>query len=104
MSSHTPTRALATGFQACRFANAYLRLEDFTLLWNGRQRPCSRKAFELIWALAQMPRKTFSRDALIEAVWPGGQVVADEALTQVVFRARVALGPAGDLIKTVRGV
>lgn len=95
---------LAPPGRVCRFQGIELRLDDFLLIVEGRPRPCSRKAFELIWALCRQPRRTRPRDALIAEVWPGGQIVSDEALAQVVFRARNVLGPYGDLIKTVRGV
>jgi DNA-binding winged helix-turn-helix (wHTH) protein len=90
--------------RVCRFQGVELRLDDFVLIVDGRPRACSRKAFELIWVLCRQPRRTRTRDALIAEVWPGGQIVSDEALAQVVFRARNVLGPYGDLVKTVRGV
>ncbi len=40
----------------------------------------------------------------MDALWPGGQVVSDEALTQLVFRTRAVLGPYGPLLKTLRGI
>jgi len=40
----------------------------------------------------------------MDALWPGGQTVSDEALTQIIFRARNALGPYAGLIATVRGI
>lgn len=98
-TGHAPQPA-----QVFRFAGVELRPHDSVLVVDGRPRPCSRKALELIWALCRHPRRTRSRDALIAEVWPGGQIVSDEALTQLVFRARNALGPYGELINTVRGV
>jgi DNA-binding winged helix-turn-helix (wHTH) protein len=71
---------------------------------DGRPRPCSRKAFELIRALCRQPRRALPRDALIAEVWCGGQIVSDEALTQLVYRARNVIEPDGDLIVTIRGV
>ena len=41
---------------------------------------------------------------LTQALWPGGQIISDEALTPVIFRARSALGPYVAHLRTVRGV
>ena len=87
-----------------RFDGVTLRRERCELLLDGRPRPCSRKAFELLWALACYPRRARTRDELIAALWPGGQIISDDALTQVVFRARSVIGPYGKRITTIRGV
>lgn len=96
--------SLLRPIRVCRFKGVELRLDDYSLTVDGRARPCSRKAFELLRALCRQPRRTFPRDALINEVWPGGQIVSDEALTQLVYRARSVIGRYGDLIVTVRGV
>jgi DNA-binding winged helix-turn-helix (wHTH) protein len=87
-----------------RFRGVELRTDEYSLVVDGRPRPCSRKAFELIRALCRQPRRALPRDTLIAEVWPGGQIVSDEALTQLVYRARNVIEPYGDLIVTIRGV
>ena len=87
-----------------QFAGVVLDSERRSVWVDGRPVGCSGKAFALLLCLAERPRQPLPRDLLIDQVWPGGQVVSDEALTQLVFRARAVLGSHGGLIKTVRGV
>lgn len=70
---------------------------------DGQLCACSRKVFELLLALCRSGDRVSTRDELIEALWPGGQVVSDESLTQAIFRARAVLGRHADLIRTMRG-
>src|SRR5206468_2308328 len=43
-----------------------------------------------------------TKGELFTALWPGHAVVSEESLAKLVAKARAALGPAGDLIKTAR--
>ncbi|MCB1601240.1 MAG: winged helix-turn-helix domain-containing protein [Lysobacterales bacterium] len=86
------------------FAGVTLDLERRSVWVDGRPTGCSGKAFELLLVLCQHAQQPLPRDTLINKVWPGGQIVSDEALTQLVFRARAVLGPYGNVLKTVRGV
>lgn len=87
-----------------RFAGAELDVERLQLRIDGQASACPRKAFELLLLLCRAPETVLSRQHILDALWPGGQVVSDEALTQAIFRARSALGPYAGLIATVRGV
>lgn len=87
-----------------RFGRIALETHGRRLLVDGRERPMSRRAFDLLLILLRAPRRVHARDALIDALWPGGQIVSDEALTQAVFRVRAVLGADGERIATVRGV
>lgn len=71
---------------------------------DGQARECSRKAFELLLLLVRNAERVLPRDAVMDVLWPGGQIVSDEALTQLVFRTRAVLGPYGPLLKTLRGI
>ncbi len=74
------------------------------LLVDGRPRPCSQRALRLLMLLCEAPGRTLSRQHLLDRLWPGGQIIGDEALTQAVFRARACLGRHADRIVTVRGI
>jgi DNA-binding winged helix-turn-helix (wHTH) protein len=87
-----------------RFAGVVLDTHGHRLLVDGRQRACSTRAIALLQLLCQRPGQVWPRAELIDALWPGGQVVADESLSQLVFRLRAALGPYAECIATVRGV
>lgn len=90
--------------QGFRFANVEIDIPSREVRVAGRPQNCPPKAFELLLLLCQAPRTTIARAALLDALWPGGQVISDEALTQAVFRARNALGEHAGLLGTVRGV
>ena len=86
-----------------RFDDVELRPSARLLEVNGRSVNCPRLVFELLHLLCLHPGVLLRRDWLIEQLWPGGQVVADESLTQVLFKLRALLGPRGDAVVTVRG-
>ncbi|MBL8299422.1 MAG: winged helix-turn-helix domain-containing protein [Rhodanobacteraceae bacterium] len=87
-----------------RFAGVEVDPAGFSVRIDGLARDCSRKAFDLIWLMCRSEGQLLSRDEVTSALWPGGQLVSDEALTQIVFRARAVLGPYGALLRTIRGV
>lgn len=86
-----------------RFDGVELRPSARLLEVDGRPVSCPRLVFELLHLLCMHPGVLLKRDWLIEQLWPGGQVVADESLTQVLFKLRALLGPRGDAVVTVRG-
>jgi TolB-like protein len=88
---------------------ASLHFAGFTL---DQQRACLRgaagaeialrpKAFDLLVFLARNAGRTVSKDALLEAVWPGVHV-GDDSLFQAVREARRAIGDVtGSLLRSV---
>ncbi len=86
------------------FAGVELDASTQSMRVDGDPVACSRKAFELLLQLCLKPERVQTRDELIGVLWPGGQIVSDEALTQVIFRARALLGPYAGHLLTVRGV
>jgi DNA-binding winged helix-turn-helix (wHTH) protein len=90
--------------QRFRFDGVELDVASFSLSIDGEPVACSRRVFELLVLLCQAAGRVTSRNDLIDALWPGGQIVSDEALTQVLFRARSVLGPYAARLVTVRGV
>lgn len=95
---------LAPSTRFYRFAGVELDRAQYSVRVDGQPRTCSRKAFEFLVALCRAGDRVISRSELNAELWPGGQIVSDEALTQVIFRGRAVLGPYGPLIITVRGV
>lgn len=87
-----------------RFDGVVLDPAGHRLRVDGRDRACSRRALSLLELLCQRPGRVWPRSELLDALWPGGQVVADESLSQLVFRLRAALGTYGERVVTVRGV
>ena len=87
-----------------RYDGVFLDPTAHRLQVDGRDRACSRRALALLHLLCQRPGRVWTRSELLDALWPGGQVVADESLSQLVFRLRAALGRHAERIVTVRGV
>lgn len=92
------------GERLYRFAGVEVDTERLQIRVDGLPVACPRKAFELLVLLCRSPQTVLPRARIFDALWPGGQTVSDEALTQAIFRARSALGPYGGLIATVRGI
>ena len=63
----------------------------------------SPKAADVLEALAEMPERVWSRDALLERVWPR-VIVGEEVLTHAIAEVRAGLGDdfrAPHIIETV---
>ncbi|MCQ4164883.1 winged helix-turn-helix domain-containing protein [Tahibacter harae] len=87
-----------------RFADVVIEPQGRRIFVGQRERAASRRAFDLLLTLCAMPGRVLTRDELSARLWPGGQIVSDEALTQAIFRARAVLGAQGERIVTLRGV
>ena len=74
------------------------------LFVGGRERMCSQRAMGLLRVMCESDGQLMSKQQIIDRLWPGGQIVSDEALTQAVFRARACLDRYADRLVTVRGV
>ncbi|PZQ19724.1 MAG: hypothetical protein DI564_00295 [Rhodanobacter denitrificans] len=87
-----------------RFGNVVVETQGRRVFVDGRERKVPRRVFDLLLLLCRAPRRVIPRDVLYEALWSGGQIVSDEALTQAVFRVRALLGTEGRHVVTLRGV
>lgn len=73
------------------------------VLRDGERVHLSRLEFDLLRFLAERPGRVFSREALLEAVWGGGEVTP-RTVDVHVRRLRSKLGRDLQLLSTVRGV
>jgi class 3 adenylate cyclase/DNA-binding winged helix-turn-helix (wHTH) protein len=79
-------------YTAYRFGGLTLDLERGTLLTNDRRElPLRPKSFALLRLLVENAGRLLSRDAIMEAIWPG-VFVCDDSITQSVADIRGALG------------
>ncbi|MDJ0787288.1 MAG: response regulator [Myxococcota bacterium] len=62
------------------------------------------KEFRLLSALMNRPGHVMSRQRLLDSVWGSEITVTERTIDTHLKRLREKLGPAGDLIETVRGV
>jgi TolB-like protein len=68
---------------------------------DGAEIALAPKPFDLLVMLARNPGRTLSKDALLDAVWPGVHVTED-SLVQAVRMARRAIGDeAGQVLRSV---
>ncbi len=96
-------RAFAKG-RRFRFDGVMVDEAAARLFVDGRERLCSQRALRLIVVMCESGGQVLPKQRVIDQLWPGGQIVSDEALTQLVFRARNCLDSYADRLVTVRGV
>ena len=71
---------------------------------DGRPVELSPREFALLEYFLRHPGVALSRDRLLDHVWPSGVAVTLNAVDAYVHYLREKLGPAGDRIRTVRGI
>jgi two-component system, OmpR family, response regulator ResD len=52
-----------------RFTNLEININEHTITTVGQTLPLTSKEMELLWCLASHPKRTFSREMLLEKVW-----------------------------------
>jgi pimeloyl-ACP methyl ester carboxylesterase len=84
-----------------RFAQFELDLEPGRLTEDGVERKLRPKAFEMLRLLVEGHGRLFSKDELLQTLWPG-LIASEDSLVQAVSDIRAALGPgASKIIVTV---
>jgi len=81
-----------------------LDTEKFTVRLDDRSLDLTATEFRLLELFCRSPERVFSRDQLIEGVWGYDKPVIDRTIDTHMRNLRDKLGPAGDLIRTVRGI
>jgi len=71
---------------------------------NGAHVELSPREYSLLECLLRHPGQALTRDQLLDHAWPYGVAVTPNAVDAYVHYLRDKLGPAGDLVRTVRGV
>ena len=85
-----------------RFAGVVLDLRRQALVVDGEDVASTPLSLRLLQVLCEADGQLVKRQALFDALWPGGQEVSDASLSQLVWRLRGTLGAYGGLIATVR--
>jgi two-component system phosphate regulon response regulator PhoB len=78
--------------------------EGHRCLLEGAEVELTAKEFGLLAALMSGPGRVWSREKLLEDVWGSDISVTHRTVDTHLKRLREKLGPAGELIHTVRGV
>lgn len=71
---------------------------------DGGSVELSPREYSLLECFLRHPGQALTRDQLLDHAWPFGVAVTPNAVDAYVHYLRDKLGPAGDLIRTVRGV
>jgi two-component system phosphate regulon response regulator PhoB len=71
---------------------------------KGEEVELTAKEFELLRSLMQRPGRVMTRDQLLDDVWGTDIAVTSRTIDTHLKRLREKLGPASELIETVRGV
>jgi len=71
---------------------------------NGAEVSLTAKEFSLLQALMTRPGRVLTREQLVDRVWGSDVAVTLRTIDTHLKRLREKLGPAGDLIDTIRGV
>jgi two-component system phosphate regulon response regulator PhoB len=71
---------------------------------DGRAVELSPREYSLLECFLRHEGQALTRDQLLDHAWPYGVAVTPNAVDAYVHYLRDKLGPAGELIRTVRGV
>ena len=71
---------------------------------EGDEVPLTAKEFGLLVTLMGRPGRVLTRERLLDEVWGADITVTSRTIDTHLKRLREKLGPAGDMIETVRGV
>lgn len=103
MAEAEPSHAPSPRPAAYRFAGVVLDLHRGCLRVDGTEVAAAPLLLQLLQCLCESEGRLLPRQLLFDTLWPGGQVVSDAALSQLIWRLRAALGPYAECIATVRG-
>ena len=102
------TRAPAAAAQEdiVRVDKLEIDIPEHRSTWDGEEIALTATEFQILLALAQQPRRVFSREDLMRAVYAPNIHVSDRTLDSHVRHVRAKLGAVGadGLIETVHGV
>ena len=78
--------------------------EQYEASVDGRQLSLTATEFRLLHHLAAHPGFARNRDELLDVIWGEDKFVTPRTVDTYIRRLREKLGPAGDMIQTLRGV
>ncbi|NIN72837.1 MAG: response regulator [Gemmatimonadetes bacterium] len=98
-----PSEPGAKGGRVLRAGSITVDIGANRVAGEGSEIELTPKEFQLLVCLIERRGRTQSRSALLEAVWNTTAAIETRTVDMHVGRLRIKLGPAGDLIETVRG-
>ncbi|MGB1970900.1 MAG: response regulator transcription factor [Flavobacteriaceae bacterium] len=79
-----------------------INVEEYKVVYQGKEIILPRKEFELLYLLASKPGKVFKRLKIMESVWGSDVVVGDRTIDVHIRKLREKIGE--EFFKTVKGV
>ena len=89
--------------EVLRFEGVEIHPSGKVCLVDGQQVKLPRKEFEILCTLVSHPGRVFSREELLDRIWPENTVVLERVVDVNVTRLRGKLGPYGSHIVTRSG-
>jgi two-component system, OmpR family, alkaline phosphatase synthesis response regulator PhoP len=77
---------------------------NYVVKIRGKEIPLPKKEFEVLLFLVRHPDRVISREVLLNEIWGRDVYVVDRTIDVHIRKIREKIGPAGDLIETVKGV
>ncbi len=93
----------STNGNTLTFKGLEVNLDRKTCQVNGSEIKLPRKEFEILATLMSKPGVVFSRDKLLNTVWPGSVIVLDRAIDVHITRLRAKIKPYSGAIVTRQG-
>jgi two-component system phosphate regulon response regulator PhoB/two-component system alkaline phosphatase synthesis response regulator PhoP len=78
--------------------------ERFEVMINEKPVTLTPVEFKILHLLAQNQGKVFSRERILDHLWGNEKAVIDRTVDVHIKNLRDKLGPAGELVKNIRGV
>jgi two-component system phosphate regulon response regulator PhoB/two-component system alkaline phosphatase synthesis response regulator PhoP len=78
--------------------------ERFEVMVNEKPVTLTPVEFKILHLLAQNQGKVFSRERILDHLWGNEKAVIDRTVDVHIKNLRDKLGPAGELVKNIRGV
>jgi len=82
--------------------NLIINIERFVIIRNDKEIILPNKEFKIVYLLASVPDKVFSRDEIFQKVWGNDVIVGDRTIDVHIRKIREKIGM--EYIKTVKGV
>jgi two-component system phosphate regulon response regulator PhoB len=102
--AHALLRRSAPNLMAEKLSYGALELDSVAhrVRWEGQPVALGPTEYRLLQHFLRNPERVYSRQQLLEVVWPHNEEVEMRTVDVLVRRLRVALGPGQTLVRTVR--
>ena len=81
----------------------YLDMERKECFVDGKEVPFTKLEFELLALLLSKPGQVFSREKILQSVWPSDTIVLDRTVDVNITRIRKKIGRYGECLRTKFG-